>query len=107
MVEKVGRNDPCPCGSGKKYKACCMQKEQSKMVGGKRKFTAKLLSGPAATVQNPVQQQPQKVSPDYNSLMERTFGGALHPTSDQQPKLANPSEFLPKSEEKESSSKPS
>ena len=22
-VEKVGRNDPCPCGSGKKYKHCC------------------------------------------------------------------------------------
>jgi len=22
-AEKVGRNDPCPCGSGKKYKACC------------------------------------------------------------------------------------
>jgi uncharacterized protein len=21
--DKVGRNDPCPCGSGKKYKACC------------------------------------------------------------------------------------
>jgi uncharacterized protein len=20
---KIGRNDPCPCGSGKKYKACC------------------------------------------------------------------------------------
>ncbi len=20
---KVGRNDPCPCGSGKKYKECC------------------------------------------------------------------------------------
>ena len=25
---KVGRNDPCPCGSGKKYKNCCMNKEQ-------------------------------------------------------------------------------
>lgn len=24
---KVGRNDPCPCGSGKKYKKCCMAKE--------------------------------------------------------------------------------
>ncbi|MBM3998223.1 MAG: preprotein translocase subunit SecA [Planctomycetes bacterium] len=24
--ERVGRNDPCPCGSGKKYKACCMRK---------------------------------------------------------------------------------
>jgi hypothetical protein len=23
--EKVGRNDPCPCGSGKKYKKCCMK----------------------------------------------------------------------------------
>ena len=22
-AQKVGRNDPCPCGSGKKYKACC------------------------------------------------------------------------------------
>ena len=21
----VGRNDPCPCGSGKKYKQCCMR----------------------------------------------------------------------------------
>ncbi len=26
---KVGRNDPCPCGSGKKYKHCCMGKEQT------------------------------------------------------------------------------
>lgn len=24
---KVGRNDPCPCGSGKKYKKCCGAKE--------------------------------------------------------------------------------
>lgn len=23
---KVGRNDPCPCGSGKKYKKCCINK---------------------------------------------------------------------------------
>jgi hypothetical protein len=23
-VAKVGRNDPCPCGSGKKYKKCCL-----------------------------------------------------------------------------------
>ena len=24
---KIGRNDPCPCGSGKKYKNCCMRQE--------------------------------------------------------------------------------
>lgn len=24
-VVKIGRNDPCPCGSGKKYKKCCLK----------------------------------------------------------------------------------
>jgi preprotein translocase subunit SecA len=24
--KKIGRNDPCPCGSGKKYKKCCYPK---------------------------------------------------------------------------------
>ena len=27
---KVGRNDPCPCGSGKKYKNCCWAKDNSR-----------------------------------------------------------------------------
>ena len=27
--EKIGRNDPCPCGSGKKYKNCCMLKDNA------------------------------------------------------------------------------
>ncbi|WP_337176408.1 preprotein translocase subunit SecA [Paludisphaera sp.] len=27
--KKVGRNDPCPCGSGKKFKACCMRKQST------------------------------------------------------------------------------
>jgi hypothetical protein len=25
---KIGRNDPCPCGSGKKYKKCCLNKTE-------------------------------------------------------------------------------
>lgn len=28
-MDKIGRNDPCPCGSGKKYKHCCLNKENS------------------------------------------------------------------------------
>ena len=28
-VKKAGPNDPCPCGSGKKYKKCCMQKDKA------------------------------------------------------------------------------
>lgn len=29
MAKKPNRNDPCSCGSGKKYKNCCLGKEQS------------------------------------------------------------------------------
>ncbi|MCJ7832897.1 MAG: SEC-C domain-containing protein, partial [Deltaproteobacteria bacterium] len=25
-IPRVGRNDPCPCGSGRKYKKCCLGK---------------------------------------------------------------------------------
>ncbi len=28
-AKKVGPNDPCPCGSGKKYKKCCMHKDKA------------------------------------------------------------------------------
>jgi len=27
--KKVGRNDPCPCGSGKKFKSCCMRRQSA------------------------------------------------------------------------------
>ncbi|NGX59311.1 MAG: hypothetical protein KR126chlam3_00459 [Chlamydiae bacterium] len=40
MTKKVGRNDPCPCGSGKKFKKCCEQR-----LGPKKKFQASILSG--------------------------------------------------------------
>ena len=31
--EKTGRNAPCPCGSGKKYKKCCLPKEEAQGSG--------------------------------------------------------------------------
>jgi hypothetical protein len=30
---KTGRNDPCPCGSGKKYKKCCARKVEQPPTG--------------------------------------------------------------------------
>ena len=39
-MEKVGRNDPCPCGSGKKFKKCCEAKAQKRSLG-----SAQVLSG--------------------------------------------------------------
>ena len=29
--QKAGRNDPCPCGSGKKYKKCCLKKDEASL----------------------------------------------------------------------------
>ena len=56
MDKKISRNDPCPCGSGKKYKNCCIGKPVSKPLP----FKAKLLS------------QPKEVD-----LMARTFGSMI------------------------------
>lgn len=53
-MDKIGRNDPCPCGSGKKYKQCCLNKPKPP------RFKATLLS------------QPKQVD-----LMARTFGGMI------------------------------
>lgn len=39
-MSKPGRNDPCPCGSGKKYKKCC----EKKLFKGK--FTAQKIETP-------------------------------------------------------------
>jgi len=34
-MAKVGRNEPCPCGSGLKYKKCCLPKEERTPVAAK------------------------------------------------------------------------
>lgn len=46
-MSKSGRNDPCPCGSGKKYKKCCLPKDEAARpkattVQGKEHFIAEL-----------------------------------------------------------------
>ena len=60
MTEKIGRNDPCPCGSGKKYKQCCFLKKGG--AGVARKLSAVWVNKPAKEGVN---------------LMERTFGSAI------------------------------
>ena len=31
-VARTGRNEPCPCGSGKKYKHCCLEKDHERLL---------------------------------------------------------------------------
>lgn len=42
VLEKVGRNEPCPCGSGKKYKRCCLEKHEEARLAQGGEETAKL-----------------------------------------------------------------
>lgn len=97
MTEKVGRNDPCPCGSGKKYKSCCLMKQEQKKTStltGKRKFTAKLISGGGVKPAQQPASSDQQVMVDYNLLMERSFGSAIHGTDDKPP-VAETGQYLP------------
>jgi len=57
MSEKVGRNDPCPCGSGKKYKKCC-----ELTTGSKRKLQATVISSGT-----PLQDKAAKISTNFFS----------------------------------------
>jgi len=63
MDNKIGRNDPCSCGSGKKYKNCCLKKHQqeaSQSPLARRKLTATWVNAPKGP-----------------NLMERAFGNAM------------------------------
>jgi hypothetical protein len=62
MTKQIGRNDPCPCGSGKKYKACCLLKKGGS--GIKRKLSATWLNSPSP-------------GSKHVDLLERTFGQAV------------------------------
>lgn len=81
MNTKVGRNDPCPCGSGKKYKNCCYGKDEKKTYTptGKRKFKAKVLSMTegAKNVFNAMASSASTAPttmPSFDSLMFRVTG---------------------------------
>lgn len=60
-VEKVGRNDPCPCGSGHKYKRCCHDKDQERL-----RFSSDV---PGKTVAE-VQAEQERYLKDNASLMK-------------------------------------
>ena len=49
-MAKIGRNSPCPCGSGKKYKRCCERKEaelsQTELPSGRFHYTSGSYGGP-------------------------------------------------------------
>ena len=47
-MKKVGRNDPCPCGSGRKYKKCCLSKDSQAPFAPLERFDVPITNKPAS-----------------------------------------------------------
>ncbi|MDO8940217.1 MAG: SEC-C metal-binding domain-containing protein [Methylicorpusculum sp.] len=43
-MKKLGRNDPCHCGSGKKYKQCCLKAEETQMASDRSEAVPKAIN---------------------------------------------------------------
>ncbi len=112
MTKKAGRNDPCPCGSGKKYKQCCLlQPEEPKKIytaDGKRKFKARVLESgglPMSPNSLPEEQRPVRflhAEHDYRVANPAPLPSSSEPAI--QPTIAEPTEspgkdFHPTSED--------
>jgi SEC-C motif len=69
---QVGRNEPCPCGSGRKYKHCCLAKDEATAREARVKAEAKVAEkaakaaeeeGASAEAAPPPPRKPQTYQP--------------------------------------------
>jgi len=59
---KIGRNDPCPCGSGKKYKQCHLGKDEAKLREARQTAEAAASTAPPETPTAAVREKPRHSS---------------------------------------------
>lgn len=78
MHVKIGRNDPCPCGSGKKHKLCCLQNRGVAPLTFPANVRARAL---AALLQFTLRDE---IVPLRAALLERYFGPGMWELSDAQ-----------------------
>lgn len=62
---KIGRNDPCPCGSGKKYKKCCEAADQQKALADLEQQQADAAASAAAAPPAPGEKAEPASAPKF------------------------------------------
>jgi hypothetical protein len=60
---RPGRNDPCHCGSGRKYKHCCLEKDEKKAAAARAKAAKTAAEAPATAPPPPRPPKPQTHQP--------------------------------------------
>ena len=80
---KIGRNEPCPCGSGKKYKKCCLPKDEAE---ARARFRAAEVTPSPRPDEAPIQTVPSAVSqePPLDWNEEARGEGTLPPETERQ-----------------------
>ena len=84
MTQKIGRNDLCPCGSGKKYKQCCLAGQRPALTG-KRKFKATLISGAKPPAVQEAATETSAPMPQGPDLIQRAYGNILSKSEEEDP----------------------
>jgi tetratricopeptide (TPR) repeat protein len=74
-MAKPGRNEPCPCGSGKKYKRCCLDKDQEAERRLQRKTAAETAARLAA--QYDIDETEQELASASNAAVDLVHEGKL------------------------------
>jgi hypothetical protein len=85
-TERPGRNDPCHCGSGHKYKHCCLAKDEKKAAAARAKAAttaaadAPTTAPPQARPPKPQTRQPWKAANSHGFVprtrLPRKVGGS-------------------------------
>src|SRR2546428_10235432 len=68
-AERPGRNEPCHCGSGRKYKHCCLQKDDAKAAAARAKAAAET---PARTSEAPAPKPTRPPKPQTHQPWKAT-----------------------------------
>ena len=77
-MAKVGRNDPCPCGSGKKYKKCCLEKDEEQNREARGRVAKEALQAMANLPQLPIL-SPEQVAAEelWNRFTAADYDGRI------------------------------
>ncbi|MDB2614273.1 SEC-C metal-binding domain-containing protein [Chlamydiales bacterium] len=94
MSKKAGRNDPCPCGSGKKYKSCCWGKELPQSDASRRSLFGRAVSGTTSNVKRKFTAKVLSQS-GPKDIVERTFSASLTKSRSDDLPPSPPSETIP------------
>jgi tetratricopeptide (TPR) repeat protein len=78
-MAKTGRNDPCPCGSGKKYKQCCLARDEAAAADARAAQAAALpvrRPGPLRSLQI-IDHEADELTEASNAVVDLVHAGKL------------------------------